>query len=47
MRAKKTPLANEHKGRNSTKSGRAFRVQIYGKFRTYTNKNAYILGVKS
>ena len=44
---KKKPSANEHKGlvKAKRKAG-GLRVQIYGKFRTYTNKNAYILGVK-
>ncbi len=46
MRAKKMPLRGESK-KHRTESGRAFRVvQIYGKFRTYTTKNAYYLGVK-
>ena len=44
---KKKPSANEHKGlvKAKRKAG-GLRVQIYGKFRTYTNKNAYIFGVK-
>jgi hypothetical protein len=50
MRAKKMPTTGKCSRQNSTESGRAFRVrfrpQIYGKFRTYTNKNAYIFGGK-
>lgn len=33
MRAKKMPLAGEHKGLKTTKSGRAFRVQYTEKLR--------------
>lgn len=46
MRAKKMPLAGEHKGLKTTKSGRAFRVQIYRKITTYANNKYSFRGVK-
>lgn len=46
MRAKKMPTTGKCSRQISTKSGRAFRVQIYRKITTYANDKFSFRGVR-
>ena len=43
MLRKKMPTTGKCSRQKAKRKAGGLRVQIYGKFRTYTNKNAYIL----